>query len=213
MISGPLLFYYGATILSLTILGLAVLFGCLKFSSFQKEQRWYLFFLVFILCIELITNILIEIGRENMLVYPFYISGEFFLLSGLFIAGLKMPRGLYIVAGIVSAFLFAEAFHLWMTGRNDASGYGIVVSNLTIICLSGYYLIRALKMFNWEKQNRFLLIYACLFLYYTVSLFLFLLLNQLSTTTVLNASIVWGINNVLSSVLYGASLYTFIKLK
>lgn len=210
---GALLFYYGATILTLSILGLSVLFGCLKFSLFSKEQKWYLFFLIFVFGIELTSNLLIELGRKNMLVYPFYISGEFFLLSGLFIVGLKLPRNMFFIAGIISALLFAEAFTLWLLDRNTASGYGKAVSHLIIICLSGYYLIRALKVFTREKQNRFLLIYACLFLYYMVSLFLFLLLNQLSTTTMLNASIVWGINNMLSSVLYGASLYTFLKFK
>lgn len=213
MTQEALIFYYGITILSFSILSLSVIFGCLKFSFFRKEQKWYIFFLVYVLCTELTTNLLVQFNRENMLVYPFYISGEFFLLSGMFIIGLKLPRSMFFFSGAISFFLFAESFTRWMIDKNAASGYGIVVSNLIIICLSGYYLIRILKVLNLEKQNRFLLIYSILFLYYTVSLFLFLLLNQLPDTTIINASIVWGINNSLSAVLYGASLYTFIKIK
>jgi hypothetical protein len=208
-----LLFYYGATILTYSLLGLSVLFGFLKYPLFNNEQKWYLSYLVFIFIIEMTTNLLIEFRKQNMLAYPFYISGEFFILAGMFIVGIKLPRKLLFIIGAISALLFLESFSFWYHHQNITSGYGKAISHLIIICMSGYYLIRALKIFEFNKQNKFLFIYCTLFLYYSVSLFLFLLMNQLTTTSINNASIVWGINNILSSVLYGVSFYTFVRLK
>ncbi len=208
-----LLFYYIATIITYSLLGLSVLLGFLKYKLFKNEQKWYLFYLVFIFLIELVTNILIEIREKNMLVYPFYLSGEFFILTGMFIIGLKFPRKLFMLTGIISFLFLLSSFTLWENNQNVSSGYGKVISHLIIICMVGFYLIRMLKIYEFNMQNKFLFIYCSLFLYYSVSLFLFLLMNQLSTTSINNASIVWGINNILSSVLYGVSFYTFLRLK
>lgn len=213
MASECLLFYYIATIITYSLLGLSVLFGFLKYKLFKNEQKWYLFYLVFIFFIELITNILIEISEQNMLVYPFYLSGEFFILTGMFIIGLKLPRKLFIAAGIMSFLLLFTAFTIRENDQSVTSGYSKVFSHLIIISMAGFYLVRMLKVDEFNMQNKFLFIYCSLFLYYAVSLFLFLLMNQLTTTSINNASIVWGINNVLSSVLYGVSFYTFLRLK
>jgi len=213
MITEHLLFYYIATILAVSILGLAVLFGFIRFSTLTKEQKWFHTFLAFTFCTEILTNIMIEISYENMLVLPFYLTGEFFLLTGIFIIGLKLPHWIFIVTGLISGGIFVETFILWLLGQDIVSGYSTIVSNTIIISLTGFYLIKALKNFDYGKQNKFLKVYACLFLYYSVSLFLFISLNQLSNLDIINASIAWGINNILSSVLYGISLLTFIKLK
>lgn len=205
------LFYNATTVLSLSLLGFSLLFGAIKFWSFSKEQKWYLYYLVFIFFIELCSKLLIANNKENLFLYPIYICGEFVLLSTMFIVGLKLSRSWFLLVGLIASFLLSESMYLWMTDQNISAGVGKVVSHLIIVCMIGFYFVQVLKTYERKHRNRFLVIYGCLFLYYSASIFLFLLFDQLSTMSIGNASLIWGMNNALSSVLYGVSSYTFIK--
>ncbi|TDQ08415.1 hypothetical protein ATK78_2928 [Pedobacter metabolipauper] len=208
-----MLFYYGSLVLSNCLLVISFLFGILKRPVLQKKEKWYVYYLGYILCIEIIVKLLIFIysAKSTYLVYPFYVSGEFFLLSAMFITELKISRKWYIVNGLITAVIFIRTVLLVINNPGVTDNASKIFSHLLIVCLAGYSLIKALGSF--EKKNKFLIIYACLFLYYSVSLLFFLLLDQLKMLSDFNASTIWGMNNVLSSILYGASLYTFISSK
>ena len=179
----------------------------------RSVAKWYLFYLGFVLSTELITETLI-LGFNNQnisFLYPFYISSEFFALSNMFILSLGLSNKWRSITSILSLALFVEAVILWSHNQFFTPGFGKIISHLTIICLSGHLLIKNLK--ELEIYNPFIIIYAALFLYYAVSLFLFLLMNQLDNVDYNTASIIWSMNNILSSILYGASIYTFYQLK
>ncbi len=205
------LFYDVTTMLSLILLGISLLIGGVRFFSFSKGQKWFLYYLGFDFITEMISKLLIFFHQGNLFLYPFYISGEFILLSTMFIVELKLSRKWFVFSGLISVYLFSESFFLWMFHHNVSSGIGKILSHLIIVCMVGYYFIHTLKTFENEKRNRSLLIYGCLFLYYVSSIFLFLLLDQLSTMSRCNASVIWGMNNALSCVLYGVSSYTFLR--
>lgn len=205
-------FYYSTLIISNCLLIISFLLGCVKQGMLPVEGKLYLYYLGFIICVELLTKILILAYIQNTgFIYPFYVGGEFFLLMTMFIVAQKLTYKWYVLIGLITAFIFIEAAVLWSNNQNITAGYGKVFSHLSIVCFAGYSLIRGLK--DFKKENGFLVIYGSLFLYYTISLFLFLLLQQLTDLNPQSAFILWGMNNVLSSILYGASCYIFWQLK
>lgn len=206
-------FYYGATTLSFCLLVASVLYGIFRASLPAKEHKWFLSYLCFILSVETISEIMVLTGKDNFLLYPFYISGEFFLLSAMFVLGLKLPRGLFFLLGIGSVFIFSEAMIQNSNNQSITFCYGKVFSHLVIICMSGYYLVQVVKNSKLHMSNQFLIVYGSLFLYYAVSLFLFLLMEELTNLSKQSAFILWGMNNILSASLYGASFYVFLRLK
>jgi hypothetical protein len=174
----------------------------------NELSKWYVIYLGFILTVELLTFFFIDIieSKTTQFLYPFYVSGEFFILISLFLKELKTPKKGAIIKWVITCYIFAETTILWFIHDDASTGYGKIISHLTIICLLAILLIKNLK--ELEKNNPLSIIYTALFLYYGVSLFLFLLMNQL---TEMNINI-WIINNLLSSVLYGSSIYTFYKV-
>jgi len=139
--------------------------------------------------------------------YPFYIAGEFFILSQLFLTALNATKKWNIAAFLMAIGIFTEGMILWFINNDASNAFGKLFSHLTIVSVMAYLLITKLKQL--ETDNPFLIIYAALFFYYGTSIFLFLLMNQLTETTIP----IWTINNILASILYGSSIYTFYKLK
>lgn len=208
-----MLFYYISMIIANCMLAMSFLFGLAKRSHFQQLEKWYLAYLGYMCCIELIVKLMIFAldVRNTAMVYPFYISGEFFLLSGLFITVLKSSGKWFFLTGITTVIIFFKTLSSIILHPGIINNQYKIFSHLCIICLAGYSLVKALKHF--EKDNSFLPVYACLFLYYSISLFFFLLLNQLPTLSNLYAYIIWGTNNIISAILYGTSIYTFSSSK
>tara|TARA_B100000809_G_scaffold266402_1_gene328953 strand:+ start:776 stop:1405 length:630 start_codon:yes stop_codon:yes gene_type:complete len=203
-------YFYGSVILSNCLLLAAFIYGSSNKQLFgNKSIKWFITYLGFILSIEIITLFLIYILNSDYssITYPCYITGEFFILSNMFIFSLGLSSKWRLLAGILSFVLFIEAITLWYYQTSFTPGYGKIFSHISIICMAGYLLIKNLK--ELETHNPFTIIYAALFLYYAVSLFLFLLMNQLTEANI----ILWIMNNVLSSILYGTSIYTFYQLK
>jgi hypothetical protein len=205
-------FYYGVTVLSFILLCLAVVTGSINYNKLAKDQQWFLFYLGFIFCIELTTKILVIFREENLVVYPYYIAGEFFILSIMCIAALQWSRVFKFLAIIISGLLFYEYFTLWMSNQSITTGYGKMISHLIIIIMIGIYLIKELKGEIRPKTNKFRIIYISLFFYYTISLFLFLILEQLTLIEGSQAAFIWSLNNIFSASLYGVASYTFYRL-
>lgn len=203
-------YFYASIILSNCLLLGAFIYGS---SSKQlrdnNKTKWYLIYLGLVILIELITEVLIiGFNYENTsFTYPFYISIEFFTLISMFIFSLNISNKWRLITGFISIVLFVEGTILWYYQTSFTPGYGKIVSHLTIICLAAILLIKNLK--ELEAYNPFIVIYAALFLYYAVSLFLFLLMDQLTQTNI----VIWVMNNVLASILYGVSIYTFFQFK
>ena len=207
-------FYYGSLVLSNCLLVISFLVGIFKRAGLQRKEKWYLAYLGYILGVELIVKLLIFVFnvKSTNYLYPFYISGEFLLLTYLFIVELNASRKWYVCCAIIAAIIFVKTTLLTDNSLEIVRNIGKIFSHLCIICLSGYALVNELKNLKIDG-NRFLLIYACLFMYYSISLFFFLLLNQLSTISHSDASIIWGMNNILSSILYATSIYIFALSK
>jgi hypothetical protein len=202
------------------ILTSIILSCCLLITSFMygisskqirsiKLCKWYIIYLGFILGIEIITisSIYILEIETTQYFYPFYVTGEFFILISFFLTELKANKKWQIITRLIACYIFIETTILWFMKIDATTGYAKIISHLTIICLLAMLLIKNLK--ELEKSKPLSIIYTTLFLYYGVSLFLFLLMNQL---TAMNINI-WIINNILSSILYGSSIYTFYKLR
>ncbi|PCI31076.1 MAG: hypothetical protein COB60_12805 [Flavobacteriaceae bacterium] len=175
----------------------------------NKRIQGYIIYLGFILGIEIIilSSIYILDSETTQSLYPFYVTGEFFILISFFLTELKATKKWQIMTRLIAGYIFIETTIQWYINDDASNGIGKIISHLTIICLAAILLIKNIK--ELETNNPLSIIYATLFLYYGVSLFLFLIMNQL---TEMNISI-WIINNILSSILYGSSIYTFYRLK
>jgi len=203
-------FYQVMEKISIIMLVIAIVIGGIKYRTFSKELKWFYCYLGFDLVIEILSRILIYTNYQNHIIYPFYISGDFILLSTMIIVGLNLSRKWLIPTGLITAYLLLEPLVLWVYNYNS-SGIGKTVSQIIIICMIGYYFVHTLKTFETKKTNRILLIYGFLFLNYTSSIFLYLMIDQLSTMSLSNASLIWGINVFFCCILYGVSSYTFVK--
>ncbi|REC49705.1 hypothetical protein [Chryseobacterium pennipullorum] len=190
---------------------LSVLFlGAARYRILNNKEKPYFYYIAFLFFIELLNFVLPYVFRLNdtSFLYPFYIAGEFFLLTGLMIRRLNLPQ--YFL--IVSAAL-AVGFMVSKYGFNDPANADIakVISNIIIICLSGLTLIHEIK--NTSFQNRFLLADASIFFYYSVSVFIFIIQHQIANLSENDYYLILSANNILSSILYCSLLYIFIRLK
>jgi hypothetical protein len=86
-----------------------------------------------------------------------------------------------------------------------------VVSNIIIFGFAGFSLLQEIKKNN--SDHRFIAVDGLIFLYYAVSAFIFIVHNQLGNMSIGQAYLIWGINNILTCVLYLSFIYTFSKLK
>ncbi|WP_172954693.1 hypothetical protein [Chryseobacterium camelliae] len=193
-----------------SLLLLCFILGISRLRLLNNKEKWYIFYIIFLFIIEASTKVaLYSFGLPDAnFLYPLYIAGEFFILNFLFSEKNNVSQR-FVLPVLVLALIFVlvNGYMQPMVDLDDIK----VISNIIIICFAGYTLIREIK----EKHfaNRFLFADACIFLYYSVSVFTFIIQQQLGSISQLNASLIWGLNNLLSSVVYGSLIYTFLKLK
>lgn len=187
-----------------------IVLGAVKYRILNYKEKQYFYCIAFLFFIELLNLALPYIFKldDTSFLYPFYIAGEFFLLTGLFIRKLDWPKYLLgITAAIATGFMISKYGFNYPANADIAK----VVSNIIIICLSGTTLISEIK--NTSAQNRFLWVDASIFFYYSVSVFIFIIQHQIANLSENNYYILFTANNILSSILYCSLLYTFIRLK
>jgi len=136
-----------------------------------------------------------------------YVTGEFYLLFNLFHKALGTPQTWRVGTAILAGYFFVETATLWLIFDNPYMGYSKVISHVLISIATGVILVKYLK--EVETDDPFWIIYASLFLYYIISLLLFIFMEQLTEKNVA----IWAINNLLSCILYGNSIYVFYSLK
>lgn len=202
--------YKAILFLNYALLLSVILLGAAKYRILNHKEKQYFHCIAFLFFIELLNLALPYIFRLNdtSFLYPLYIAGEFFLLTGLFIRKLDWPRYvLWIVGVLATGFMISKYGFDYPVNADIAK----VVSNIIIICLSGFTLIREIK--NTSTQNRFLLVDASIFFYYSVSVFIFIIQHQIANLSENDYYTILSVNNILSSILYCSFLYTFFRLK
>ncbi|MDR4952269.1 hypothetical protein REB14_08810 [Chryseobacterium sp. ES2] len=202
--------YKAILFLNYALLLSVILLGAAKYRILNHKEKQYFHCIAFLFFIEMLNLALPYIFRLNdtSFLYPIYIAGEFFLLTGLFIRKLDWPRYvLWIVGTLATGFMISKYGFDYPANADIAK----VVSNIIIICLSGFTLIREIK--NTSTQNRFLLVDASIFFYYSVSVFIFIIQHQIANLSENDYYTILSANNILSSILYCSFLYTFFRLK
>ncbi|MGE8432016.1 hypothetical protein [Chryseobacterium joostei] len=187
-----------------------ILLGAVKYRILNHKERQYFHCIAFLFFIELLNLVLPYVFKLNdtSFLYPFYIAGEFFLLTGLFIRKLDWPKYLLALVGTLAVGFMISKYGFDYPANADIAK---VVSNIIIICLSGFTLISEIKI--GSAQNRFLFVDASIFFYYSVSVFIFIVQHQIANLSESDYYMLFSANNILSSILYCSLLYTFIKLK
>ncbi|WP_284461974.1 hypothetical protein [Chryseobacterium sp.] len=187
-----------------------ILLGAAKYRILNHKERQYFHCIAFLFFIELLNLVLPYVFNLNdtSFLYPFYIAGEFFLLTSLFIRKLDWPKSLLTLVGALAVGFMISKYGFDYPANADIAK---VVSNIIIICLSGFTLISEIKI--GSAQNRFLFVDASIFFYYSVSVFIFIVQHQIANLSESDYYMLFSANNILSSILYCSLLYTFIKLK
>ncbi len=204
-----ILFYEIVKIISLSLLGISLIIGIFRFKKLSSELKWFLYYLAFFSLIEIVSNVLIVVRIQNILLYPIYIYGEFLILSLLIFKKIFSKKQTYILIFILTTFFLLENMYLFFQHKNLTDSDSKILFHLIISCAVAYLLIKSI--WNFEKMSLILVNYFALFFYYSISLFLFVLMSQLQEISLEKASIIWGMNNLMSSLLYCSLIYTFYK--
>lgn len=202
--------YKAILFLNYALLLSVILLGAAKYRILNHKEKQYFHCIAFLFFIELQNLALPYIFRLNdtSFLYPLYIAGEFFLLTGLFVRKLDWPKAVLWIIGTLAAGFMISKYGFDYPANPDIAK---VVSNIIIICLSGFTMIREIK--NTSVQNRFLLVDASIFFYYSVSVFIFIIQHQIANLSENDYYTILSANNILSGILYCSFLYTFIRLK
>lgn len=181
-----------------------------KFTILTKKEKQYTYYIVFLFLVELMSLIFAYVFelQDTSFIYQYYIAGEFLLLTNIFIKKLDLPKYTLAISSAVAAIFLIICNIPTITFNLDEVK---VASNIVIICLAGIALLKQVK--DGKSSNRFTLIDACIFFYYSVSVFIFIIQHQLQNLSEENFYMILGINTVLSSILYSSFIYTFLKLK
>ncbi|GGG42492.1 hypothetical protein BXY58_0008 [Epilithonimonas arachidiradicis] len=197
--------------LSVVLLFIALIIGIVKIRSFTKNEKWYIYYIIFIVFIESNSYVFLPLLgiKSIMFLYPVYIAGEFFTVTGIFIKKLNLSKKYFIATALLSLFfLTADRTLVHYQYNND---YSKAISNLIMISLIGYSLIKDIK--NVKTKSPFQLNDKMFFLYFTVSIFMFLIQNQLIFLSKDQFATVWVINNLMVCILYSLFIKTFLQLK
>ena len=202
------LFFYSSTYLSYVFLLIASIFGILKYKKLHTYEKWYIYYLIYTFLIEFSAIMIVDVfgSKTNAPIYPFYIGGIFSILTYLFIRKLNLQKWLFLVP--ITGILYLVV-HLFLKDLNH--DYIKVVSSVIIFGFAGFSMLQEIKKQN--STHYFLRVDAFIFLYYSVSSFIFIVQNQLANMSINQAYLIWGINNILTCVLYLVFIYTFFKLK
>ncbi|MCY0970901.1 hypothetical protein [Chryseobacterium wangxinyae] len=203
------LFFFTTIYLSYFFLFVAMICGIVKFKKLRDTEKWYTYYLIYTFLIEGAVTVSVDFLHATATdhIYPFYIGGVFFILTFLYLKKLNFQKiWLYLMPVLGLVYLVAQLF------LNDLNhDYVKVISNIIIFGFAGLALLQEIR--KTESDNRFLLADAFIFLYYAVSAFIFILHNKLGNMLISHAYLVWGINNILTCVLYSSFIYTFLRLK
>ncbi len=201
--------HYLSIIVTVCMLLASLLYGYLNnITEKNNLTRSYIIYLEFFLIIEIARNLAIFIfDTSSGYLFIIYVALEFYLLFNLFHKALQTPQKWRISTTILAGCFFVETATLWFFFDKSFTGYSKIISHLLISMATAYILVKYLQ--KVDQRDSFWIIYAALFLYYSMSLFLFLFMDQLTEKNVA----IWAINNLLSCILYGSSIYVFHSLK
>ncbi len=195
--------------ISVIILATIVVTGIRKYRLLSENEKWYFYYTAFIAVIEAISYSITycELALSKATLYPVYIAGEFFVVTGIFLKKLKAPKYCFPLTALISLFILL-ADKLIPGYINDFSK---AFSNIGIIVLAMLSLLSEIR--NGDGKNHFLNVEKMLFLYFSVSIFIFVFQYQLFKLPKKYFDTIWVINNVMLCVFYSVILYTFLRLK
>lgn len=204
-------FYLISGFVSVILLTIALIIVTIKYNMLTQNEKWYSYYIIFIFFIEFMSYIVFPLLKitSNAFFYPVYIAGEFFIVTGIFIKKLNLGKNTFIFTGLLSIF-FLRADRI-LENYQYNNDYSKAISNIIIVILIGYSLIQDIK--NVKSKSRFQLIDKMFFLYFIVSIFIFMLQHQLVELPLEYFSAVWVINNLMVCILYALLIKTFLQLK
>jgi hypothetical protein len=125
-------FFYTSVILSCCLLVTAFIYGISNKRLRNNElSKWYIIYLGFILTVELLAFFFIDIIESNttQFIYPFYVTGEFFILVSLFLKKLRTSKKAAVIKWLMTSYIFIETTTLWFMNNDATSGLFVSYSS------------------------------------------------------------------------------------
>ena len=208
-------YYFSSLVLSNGLLLFAAVYSVYVFAHVRQTNnlQWFVAFLFGLLCIECLNKCFIYLleWQDTSFTYPVYVFLEFFCLSQWIALNLGFSKRWRLAATLGGFLLFIEAVKKWSSGALFSPWFSKIILHLLVITGMATVLLKYIREEN--MLSPVLLLYGVVILYYTTSLFLFLLLDQLTEVSVRISYLIWGLNNTFSAILYGSSIYVFYRLK
>ncbi|MGI9651332.1 hypothetical protein [Chryseobacterium sp. RLHN22] len=181
-----------------------------KFAILSKKEKQYAYYIVFLFIIEFLSFALPYIleSTDTSFLYHYFIAGEFFLLTGIFIRKLNLNKNFILLSALASLGFLFVIYGLKVSFNYDLAK---IFSNIIIIGLVAIFLIQQIK--SAKNTDRFMLVDASIFFYYSVSVMVFVVFAQFVNLSTESVYLIMGVNNVFSTFLYCSIVYTFFKLK
>ncbi|WP_196886302.1 hypothetical protein [Aureivirga sp. CE67] len=202
-------FYKTLVILADFILAIVIFFGVKTVKEKDTPIKYYLGFLSFYLIVEVISLICKELKMSNQLLFPFYISGEFFFASLFLTSSFKYNLKKWIT--LFSILILSVSFLIWDVYNYSYINIVKVSSQFSLLIISIMSLVVLLKGTEKNKLYRYKNLILGLLFYYSLSLLMFSVLNQLIKNPRI-LYLLWPLNIVFLIILYIVSFNTFRKL-
>ena len=200
------IFTYGAYI----SLSGAMLVGYLSYKNLRFEQRSLLWYLTSTFSIQLIAWFFAHNGLSNLFLYPIYTAVEFILLGHFLAILLKTPRRQTLILLLAGGLIVLNEGVLKLNDETSIF-WGKSISHLIIIIGSSIYLYWQIQKATIQQNNISVFLLLALIGYFSISTFLFFFVLELKAIEISSAYFIWGVHNILLTLLYIACFIYFLK--
>ncbi|MDJ1485702.1 hypothetical protein QNI19_35065 [Cytophagaceae bacterium DM2B3-1] len=189
-----------------------ILIAILRFRTLQFEQKIVFYLLSITLPVELVSVWLWKVHINNNFIFHFYTVAEFLLLAIIYRKHLNtLIKSVHVLAVMIAFVLFAVINTVFFQSLKQFNSHTIFVECILLIVLAILYFYKELR----DLENRHLervpmfWINASVITYFSGSLVLFYVANDLISESMKTKGVIWGTHalfNIVHYVLYAIAL-------
>ncbi len=192
---------------------MALIVGLRNFHRLNKSQKALLALVGFIVSIEIASRVMWFLKVNNLFLLPFYTVVEFSFLLWVFRTQLHQKKEQRILLFFFLGFLlFSLIYLVFVHDFSLHNNYHRIVESVFLLFLALWYYFRSIKSLKdrFLEYNPMFWIATGILIYFSGTVFIFLLSNYLRNYTDTLRLNVWAIHalfNVILYTLYGIALW------
>lgn len=203
MVSKILNFLTDASSLSIAI---PLIVGLILFKRLNRSQRLLLGLVITSSITEILANLLISLKSSNLPVYNTYTLVNLNLIFCIYLSKFNKGSRHYLTGYLIFCNLFAIVNVLFFQPITSYNSNLLVLVSITFLLLALNYFYRLLKEVKYQRLERNPLFWLSsgIVLYYSGTLVLFFLSNQISQADPGSQQLIlasWGLNSIFNLIL------------